>query len=408
MRRVAIVALIALTMLGAVSAARVTHAQGESGTSMFQGNPEHSGQQPGPAPSGMPVQQWAFKTGGAVRSSPTVVDGTVYVGSKDGNLYALDAVTGEERWRFPTGGAIVTAPAVANGRVYVSSFTGMLHAVDAALGEPIWQMHTSSASSPVVVDGMVYVGTFIGSLLAINGETGVMRWSATFGLAQSVGTPAVAGQTLFAGGGSQMRAFDKDTGKLRWAYQAAGNVSITPTVSGSSLIFLDTAVQESQSPTDSTIRVDEETGDIVFENDGASAASLITAGTVVALDANGGDLKWSFNFSATSLSFSTPASADGVVYVGNHSGILRAMDSFTGLERWGASLGTSIVSSPAISDGLIFVGSYDKQLYAINAESGIISWTFPTGGYVHSSPAVVDGLVYVGSDDGSVYAIAGS
>ena len=36
-------------------------------------------------------EQWNFETGDSVYSSPTVVDGTVYVGSNDGHLYAIDA-----------------------------------------------------------------------------------------------------------------------------------------------------------------------------------------------------------------------------------------------------------------------------------------------------------------------------
>lgn len=40
---------------------------------------------------------WAFETGERIFSSPTVVDGTVHVGSSDGNLYAVDATTGSHR-----------------------------------------------------------------------------------------------------------------------------------------------------------------------------------------------------------------------------------------------------------------------------------------------------------------------
>lgn len=43
---------------------------------------------------------WFFPTGDAVTAPPTVVDGTVYAGSWDGNVYALDAATGRLRWRF--------------------------------------------------------------------------------------------------------------------------------------------------------------------------------------------------------------------------------------------------------------------------------------------------------------------
>jgi outer membrane protein assembly factor BamB len=43
------------------------------------------------------TEQWRFQTGGHVHSSPVVVDGTVYVGSWDGNVYALTG--GNQQWR---------------------------------------------------------------------------------------------------------------------------------------------------------------------------------------------------------------------------------------------------------------------------------------------------------------------
>ena len=71
--------------------------------------------------SGLDVA-WSFPTGAPViYSSPAVADGVVYVGSQDGNVYALDAATGTEAWSFATGGAVDSAPAVADGVVYVGS-----------------------------------------------------------------------------------------------------------------------------------------------------------------------------------------------------------------------------------------------------------------------------------------------
>ena len=67
---------------------------------------------------------WSYTTGGAVQASPSVVDGVVYVGSSDSNLYALKASTGAKLWSFPTGSSEYDSPAVANGVVYVGSSNG--------------------------------------------------------------------------------------------------------------------------------------------------------------------------------------------------------------------------------------------------------------------------------------------
>jgi len=54
----------------------------------------------------------------------------VYVGSYDGNLYALNASTGALLWKYMTGSPVYTSsPAVADGVLYVGSFyNGNLYA----------------------------------------------------------------------------------------------------------------------------------------------------------------------------------------------------------------------------------------------------------------------------------------
>ena len=48
---------------------------------------------------------WTFETGAAIRSSPALGrDGTLYVGSEDKKVYAIDGKTGEKKWEFLTGG----------------------------------------------------------------------------------------------------------------------------------------------------------------------------------------------------------------------------------------------------------------------------------------------------------------
>jgi hypothetical protein len=63
-----------------------------------------------------------------------------------------------------------------------------------------------------------------------------------------------------------------------------------------------------------------------------------------------------------------------------------------------------VESSPAVADGVVYVGSDDNNVYALNASTGITIWTYGTTGLVDSSPAVANGVVYVGSNDYSVYA----
>jgi outer membrane protein assembly factor BamB len=63
-------------------------------------------------------------------------------------------------------------------------------------------------------------------------------------------------------------------------------------------------------------------------------------------------------------------------------------------------------SSPAVANGIIYVGMDDHYVYALNAKTGAKLWSYLTGNNVDSSPAVSNGVVYVGSKDGKVYAFA--
>jgi len=108
---------------------------------------------------------WTYTTDDSVWSSPTVVDGTVYVGSNDDNLYALDANDGSEEWRYTIDegsgsvNRIVSSPAVADGTVYVPSKNSNLYAIDISDGSEEWRYDDDEHSSmrgTVLVDGTIY------------------------------------------------------------------------------------------------------------------------------------------------------------------------------------------------------------------------------------------------------------
>lgn len=85
------------------------------------------------------TERWSFSARDSFETSPSVADGTVFIGSSDSNLYALDAATGRPRWQVATAGPIATAAFVADGAVVVRSGDGNLYAIggsDASPGTP--------------------------------------------------------------------------------------------------------------------------------------------------------------------------------------------------------------------------------------------------------------------------------
>ena len=137
-----------------------------------------------------------------------VSNGVVYVGSYDGNLYAIDAVTGMEKWRFAVKrgtypSSIYSSPAVSNGVVYVGGgMSYKLYAIDAVTGKEKWrfaiQMTFDHESSPVVSNGVVYIGSYDNNLYAIDAVTGMEKWRfKTGGWVSS--SPAVSNGVVYVG-----------------------------------------------------------------------------------------------------------------------------------------------------------------------------------------------------------------
>jgi outer membrane protein assembly factor BamB len=88
-----------------------------------------------------------------ITSSPSVLDGTVYFGSWDNNVYALDANSGVKLWSYTTGGSVFSSPAIAKGgQVYIGSDDGHLYCINSKSVSPYYQLdiardETSDASN---------------------------------------------------------------------------------------------------------------------------------------------------------------------------------------------------------------------------------------------------------------------
>lgn len=117
--------------------------------------------------------KWTFDMDDGAESSPAIgPDGTVYIGSYDGRLYAV-ADRGDEPellWSFKTGGWIDGSPAVdADGVIYFGSRDSTLYALDTG-GNLLWSLATEGGieSSPAIDGrGVLYFGSFDGVLHAV-------------------------------------------------------------------------------------------------------------------------------------------------------------------------------------------------------------------------------------------------
>jgi outer membrane protein assembly factor BamB len=118
------------------------------------------------------------------------------------------------------------------------------------------------------------------------------------------------------------------------------------------------------------------------------------------------DTLW--NYTTSGGVYSSPAVADGMVYVGSFDDRIYCLNASTGTQIWDYTTGAVVESSPAVSAGMVYVGSDDYNVYCLNASTGGKIWNYTTGGFVRSCPAVSAGMVYVDSDDYHVYCLNAS
>jgi outer membrane protein assembly factor BamB len=199
---------------------------------------------------------WRFKTGGQTESSPTVVNGKVYIGAGNDGVYCLDAKDGTKIWRYPHddvgavtrvalnvriqrfGGGMV----VIGDRLYCG--TGVdreakddkgetaIFCFEAATGKMIWKTPAPYPiwSTPVVKDGRIYVTSGNGDVLedvpppekpggalqCLDADTGKELWQRTYpnGIIEA---PAVDGHYIYFGCRDRhVYCVSRADGKDRW------------------------------------------------------------------------------------------------------------------------------------------------------------------------------------------------
>ncbi len=145
-------------------------------------------------------QQWAYQTGGPIKSTAAVVGDTVYITSWDTKLWGVAIASGEPRLEFATAAASMSSPSVFRDTVYFGSSDDVLYAVDARDGHLDWAFQTGGPilSSPTVIEdsALVAIGSRDRHLYMVDLATGDLRQSIE--LAGGVtSVPVVVGDSLF-------------------------------------------------------------------------------------------------------------------------------------------------------------------------------------------------------------------
>jgi outer membrane protein assembly factor BamB len=363
-------AVLALPFVPLGGNAQKPKAQAQADWPLFRGNPLQNGV----ASSNLPAQlsvRWKFKTKDSVEAAAAIVAGTVYVGSFDEHLYALDLATGKEKWKVKLG-PIKAAPSYKDGSLYVGTEEGLFFRLEAATGKTLWKFDTDSeiTSSANFVGDRVLFGASNAILYCLS-TAGKMVWKFRIEGGPVNGSPTVVGRRTFVGGcDSKLHIIDVDRGKEVAAVDLGGQTGATAAVAG----------------------------DWVY-------IGTMQPGNVQAVNWKKAEVGWIYEPKRSGEFYSSPAVTDKLVIVGGRDREVHALDRVKGTLVWGFGTKKRVDGSPVVVGERVFIGSLDGNLYVLDLAKGTERQRFELGRSITASPAVADGCLVIGTTDGVVYCL---
>ena len=311
---------------------------------------------------------WVFRCEDEIRGSAAYDNGTIYVGSYDNNLYALDATSGEFKWKFPTEGGIVTRPAITPDSIYIGSEDSHMYSITTRTGKLAWshQVDGPIRSSPRVSEGHVFFGADDGFVYAVNILSTRRAFRIDAGSAVR-STPYVTNEYIYFGNEAGDFFCMDYRGQAKWHFRAKRAITSSPLVLQGVVYF----------------------------------TSL--DGTFYALDARSGWIVWRHRMMKGSIS--SPTRVDNYIFVGSADGNVYCLDANSAKEIWKFQTEHQVSGSPVVHKDAVYIGAADGTLYSLEYKTGRVRWKFATDGPITSTPLVFNDVVYFGSSDHIFYAL---
>ena len=315
--------------------------------------------------------RWSYQAKDSIESSAAIAGDTVYVGSMDGFLHAVDLTTGKARWQYQTAGPVQeSSPCVQDGVVYVGDLEATLHAVEASNGKARWTFKAGGEikSSPICAENRTYFGSYDQHLYCLSASDGSLVWKfMTEGPVHA--SPAVdRGRVYLSGCDELFRAIDTAAGKQLYELPLGAYAGASAAV----------------------------------RDDHAYVGTF--GNEVLGIDLQRRAVQWSYRHATRNFPFySSAALTVDYVVVGGRDKMVHCLRRSTGAEVWTFMTGARVESSPLVAGSRVFVGSSDGKLYELDLAAGKKNWEFVAGAPLLASPAAAQGALVIGSQDGMLY-----
>jgi outer membrane protein assembly factor BamB len=289
---------------------------------------------------------WDFSAEGGIYSSPVVDENTLYIGSNDSCLYALDKQSGKLKWKFKTAGKIKSRPLLHKNFVIFNSTDGFVYSLNKSNAQEQWKFKTKGEktydiwdyylSAPVYAYNKVFVGSGDGNIYAINPNNGALVWKyQTEGIVHA--TPLIHNEMLYVGSfDGNMYALKVSNGDLVWKFKTVG--------------------------------------DAYFPKGEIQRAAALYENTLIF------------------------GSRDFNVY---------AINAETGRGMWNMKeKGSWVIATPLIIDDMVYFGTSDSHRFCgLTAKRGHVKYDFPLNMRVYGQAVEFDNDLYFGCFNGKLYRI---
>jgi hypothetical protein len=328
---------------------------------------------------------YEFGTSNAIRSSPVVKDGKVYVGNDAGDFYAVDSSGAEEWSKNPGSGAVGEGILVTDGKVYVPYESAGIYVFDKDTGNIVNSIDSEGnyKFAPTLYNGKVYFGAstdvdgdFSINITSVDVSDGSVN---TFYEGDTLGDKMTAfNDTLYASfrdtliDSQNLKAINLD-GSVEWKKPMATS-QYPPLVHQGKVVHVD------------------------------------SSGNLSAFDASSGAHEWSHEATGDfSKGTGGLAARKGEIFLLSPDRNLSKYDIETGnqLNKIDANAGTS---KPAIVNETIYVGDFEENVYSYNVTDLSLHWSKELDTNLHDvgeyGMAADSGTLYVTDGDGNdLYAV---
>lgn len=340
-----------------------------NGWTMFRGNNSLSGVATSKLADN-PRLLWKFDRKEAFASSAAIVNGSVYVGCDDEQLYKLSLADGKPIWEYRAKGPVQSSPTIVNDLAIVGDDAGFIHAVNIDTGKAVWTFETGDQvfSSANHRGDVAVIASYDGSVYGLNIKDGKQLWKhETEGKVHAT-CAIVDDRVIVAGCDSRLHVLRVSDGTPISQIELGSVTGSSPAILGN-LAFLGTYGHQ-----------------------------------VLGVDWVAGTVAWTFEDKDRQFPYvSSAAVQKDAVIIGGRDRQIRTFSPDKGTQLWTFSTGARVDSSPVICGARVFVGSSDRVLYALDIATGKEVWRYEVGSPMTASPAIGGGRLVIGTLDGVLH-----